>query len=118
MPKPMTVSQLTDIVESQRCLYGDAPITVRPEPAEPFFLQTHGHYILDCMRDKDMQEDAITLATLSEALRGLPDTAVIHCNERVTKNTQIGIVTDEEGFVETLHAREIGRLSHRVCIGA
>lgn len=106
-PKRMTVTQLTDIVESQRCLYGDAPLRVRPEPVEPFYLQVDGHYILDAQRDSDMREDGITLGTLAASLKGLPGNAVVRCHDPVRPSTQIGIYCPEEGrLVETLNASE------------
>jgi len=111
MPKniPITVDKLRDVIESQRCLYGDAPVVVRPEPANPFFIKAANHYILDCQRDVDMAEDGITLKTLSEALKGLPGHARVMSEDRIRNNTEIGFYSPEEGFVATLMANEIGR---------
>jgi hypothetical protein len=105
---PMNVDTLNNIIDSQRCLWGDLQLITKPELEHCVELFADGKSILRCMDNDSMIEDNHKLDFLQARLKGLSPTALIIAQYEMATDEpfQVGFNTSE-GFVELLHSDEL-----------
>ena len=106
---PLTVEMLLDIVESQRCLWGDKQLVTMPELDVCVELFANDQSVIRCMDNSSMIEDKWTLNHLAARLKNLPPEtheAIIRTPCEIDSSFQVGFHT-EEGFIELLDIDEI-----------
>lgn len=106
----MTVEQLEDIVQSQLCVHGNNPLFLRNNLGQDSFqLFVGGKSILECVPYDETDKEEYGLQVLANRLTGLDSAAPILCsNEQIqAKGFQIGYLSVEDGFVETINSTEL-----------
>jgi len=107
--KPLTVEMLIDIIDSQRCLWGDSQLVTKPELdcCVEFFAE--GESVIQCMDNDSMIEDYWKLSFLEVRLKRLSKKAqksVIQMHMDVSEKFQVGFNT-EDGFIELINTDEV-----------
>ena len=105
---PMTAEMLSEIVESQICCFGDAPLVTRPEMAfisgEEIFIESS--ILLCCMSDEEMAEDDLTLNHLARHIEAFDQSSIIYYISLKPKDFSVGFYADDR-FIEVINSNEL-----------
>jgi hypothetical protein len=107
----LNVEALTNIVQSQLCLYGNKELYVKnSDHVAPFSLHADKNKIF-CFLGSDDSAKGVDLSTLAEELEGIDDCTVISCSSDIEDNFfQIGIKSSDDNFVATINSSEIRKI--------
>lgn len=112
----LTVEKLLDIVYSQILLHGNRRLFIRrqDEFAESFNILVGEHSpnsIFECVGKYDSVFGEHCLSTLADRLEEFEAEVEIFCSddERVLRGFQLGFISKEEGFTETINSSEFAQ---------
>ena len=110
----LTVENLIEIVDSQRCLYGNKTLFIKPIREHQIEFQlfagsSSNNPILECFKYGDSCNGSSGLDVLYERLIELDGSEIIYCSDdsQFENGFVIGFKSSTDGFVETINSAEL-----------
>ncbi|WP_024608583.1 hypothetical protein [Pseudoalteromonas sp. TAB23] len=105
---PMTAEMLSEIVESQICCFGDAPLITRPkfDFINGVEILIENSILLCCMSDEEMSEDNLTLMHLAKYIKAFDERSILYYISLKPKVFSVGFYADDR-FIEVVNSSEL-----------